>query len=426
MTTTTSETAIGWELECTAGTSNKYYRIAVVDTFTVFSYGRIGGAAQYSVQPHPSANSALDNALSQTREKAKKQYLLSAAPTKVALSSGDLAVLANRSTQSDGARRVNTLFERGWNEQGARLASAIPADPGEIRRQAADLLAGPPASAPATRRSGVKLKPVGETKRPGGQVYKPRTIAGHEDVALLRTARTRREHTLLSGPPGTGKTALIEAAYPEAEFLVCTADTAEADLVGTWVQDPDTGRFVWAPGPLQRSLINDVPLYVDEIALADPRVLSCLYAALDGRPAVQITANPLLPPVPVPAHWCLAASYNPDVPGARLSGALRDRFHHHVEVSSDFQLARELGVPDEAVSAAEHLDAQRRRGELTSSPQLRALLSFRDNEAAYGTRYALGSLISAAPPEERELTAAAFARAFGTSAKPLTMAGRHK
>jgi MoxR-like ATPase/predicted DNA-binding WGR domain protein len=424
VTTTTSETAIGWELECTSGTSNKYYRIAVVDTFTVFSYGRIGAAAQYAVQRYPSANDALDSALIQTREKAKKQYFLRATPTKVALSSGDLAVLANRSTQSDGARRVNTLLEDGWNEQGCRLPSVIPADDGEIRRQAADLLAGP-ASAPAPRRSGVKLKPVGETKRPGGQVYKPRTIAGHEDVALLRAARTRREHTLLSGPPGTGKTALIEAAYPEAEFLVCTADTAEADLVGTWVQDPETGRFVWAPGPLQRSLMNDVPLYVDEIALADPRVLSCLYAPLDGRPAVQITANPLLAPVSVPAHWCLAASYNPDVPGAHLSAALRDRFHHHVEVSSDFQLARELGVPDQAVSAAEHLDAQRRRGELASSPQLRALLAFRDNEAAYGTKYALGSLISAAPHEDRGVTAAAFARAFGVAAKPLTMAGRH-
>lgn len=259
----------------------------------------------------------------------------------------------------------------------------------------------------------VPLTPLGPQIRPNGAEYRPRHIGGFEDIALLRDARTRKEHVLFSGPPGTGKTALAEAAFVADakaehdgfEAIVGTADTTEADFVGTFVQNPKTGLFQWHPGPLHRSVIRNVPLIVDEIALIDPRVLSVLYGLMDGRGVLRIAMNPELDPMPVGDGWFVVAAYNPDVPGAVLSPALRDRFEHHIVVGTDWELAREMGVPDDVVEVAELLDDKRRKHEISWSPQLRTLLSYRQMASRRGRRYALANLLSKAPAEDRVVIA---------------------
>ncbi|WP_433259222.1 AAA family ATPase (plasmid) [Streptosporangium sp. CA-135522] len=261
----------------------------------------------------------------------------------------------------------------------------------------------------------VALAPVGERMRPNGQIYKPRQIGPHEDLALMRAAQLRRESVLLYGPPGTGKTAMIEAAYHDApglESVIGSADLTEADLVGTFVQDPVTRAFTWAPGPLHRSVLKDVPLLVDEIALIDPKVLSILYPLMDGRSVLQITMNPQLPPLKLGPRWMVVAACNPDVPGAQLSEALKSRFAHHLLVGTDWQLARELGVPDTVVTIAENLDRRRIKGEITWSPQLRELLSFRDLAPAYGPQYAAAALAASAPEHDRDELITALRKFF--------------
>lgn len=279
-----------------------------------------------------------------------------------------------------------------------------------------------------------RLEPVGETVLPNGVTYKPRSIAGHEDLAWLRRCRERQEHVLFYGPPGTGKTALAEAAFaPDAErvdpedaesafehfgmeTLVCSVDTTEADFLGTFVQDPNSGRFIWSPGPLQRAVEGNRPLYCDELFLADPRVLSStLYPLMDGRDTLRIPANPTLPPIPVRDGFFVVGSGNPDVPGAVFSEALRDRFVHHVEVNTDWKLARELKVPAAAVQVAKNLDKERRRGTISWSPQLRALLAYRDALEAFGQEYAVQSLLGKSPAEDREVIREAVLAKFGIS-----------
>lgn len=275
-----------------------------------------------------------------------------------------------------------------------------------------------------------------------GHPYIPRFIGPYQDVAFIRHARTRKEHTLFYGPPGTGKSAGAESAFfPDAKkrddgtlehlglhTIVCSADTTEADFLGTFVQDPETRTYPWIPGPLMRAVLDDVPLFVDEILLADPRVLSsCLYPLMDGRDVLRIPANPQLPPLPVGEGFFVIGAGNPDVPGAQFSEALRDRFHHHIEVTTDWALARKLKVPSWIVSVAKELDKERERGNLSWSPQMRALLAFRDDATLYGVRYAVAGLVGKAPVEDQALIRATLVKrpeVTWTRVRPLRLGGQ--
>ncbi len=274
------------------------------------------------------------------------------------------------------------------------------------------------------------LKPAGNQVRPNGEVYRPRSLGDHEDIAFLREARRHHENVLLYGPPGTGKTALAEAAFagPDGsgmEYIECSGDTAEADLVGTFLQDPASGLYNWIPGPLQRSVLADVPLFVDEIALPDPRVLAVLYGLMDGRRVLRIPMNPALDPIPVGPGWFVIAACNPDAPGANMSDALLSRFSHHVQVESDWDLAAELGVPSGLTTIARNLDRKRRDRLMTWSPQLREVLDFTAHAARYGTGYAADNLAGKAPagPDRDEVTSALRSRYPGVT--PLSLGARY-
>lgn len=281
-----------------------------------------------------------------------------------------------------------------------------------------------------------------EFPRPNGVMYTPRQIGGIQDIAYMRRNRDHQEHVLLYGPPGTGKSALPEAAFfPDAlentdgpgylhtgmETLICSIDTSEADFFGTYVQDPATGNFIWVPGPLQRAVEADIPLYVDEILLAESRVLSStLYPVMDGRGVLRIPMNPTLPPIPVGPGFFVIGAGNPNVPGANFSEALRDRFPHQVEVGTDWALARRLKVPNDIITVARALDQRRIEGDIDWSPQLRALLAYRANRAAFGQEYALNAMLGKAPVDDREIVEEELTRAFrGTEIVALRMGGRY-
>jgi hypothetical protein len=290
--------------------------------------------------------------------------------------------------------------------------------------------AGAFSNAPSTVDMASSLAPHGTQVRPNGVTYHPRSVAGaFEDVALLRSAREHQEHVLFYGPPGTGKTALCEAAFAQnttgtndgLETIVGTADTTESDFVGTFVEDPATKAWAWQPGPLHRSVLHNVPLLVDEIALVETRVLSVLYPLMDGRGVLRFPMNPQLEPLTVGKGWFVIAAFNPDVPGARMSEALVDRFEHHIEVGTDWDLAENLGVPKDIIIVARNLDGRRRNGDLTWSPQLRSLLSFARHEQRRGREYALANLLGKVPPEDRDEVHGVLTKALGVVIHPLKL-----
>ena len=334
------------------------------------------------------------------------------------------------------------------------MPSAPTPDVNAIKTKLADAMnAGPASAAGSASASSAKAASapsappaIGVQTRPNGHQYHPRALGHVEDLAFLRDCRDHGENVILTGEPGTGKSAMAEAAFVMdavpgvhhgIETLVGTADTTAADFLGTFVQDPDNANaFLWVDGPLTRSVKLGIPFLVDEVALIDPRELSVLYALMDGRGELLIPSNPKLAPIPVPKTWIAIGATNPNVPGAHMSEALLSRFHHHIEVPTDWDLALDLGVPQELVLAVRNLEARKFPEAKAGSsgvmvpavptyegfiPQMRDALAFTVTEDRFGRAFAISGLLRKCPPLDRAAFTAALNTAFGGKFAPLTL-----
>lgn len=264
---------------------------------------------------------------------------------------------------------------------------------------------------------------VGEAKylRPNGEYYYSRSWGEHSDVPVLRQARGKSMYGLLYGAPGCGKTALVEAAFcdePGGLYTVLgSGDTEVADLVGGYVQTP-SGGFIWEDGPLLKAAESGGVLLIDEIGLIDPKVLSIVYGLMDGRREYTVTANPERGTVKAADGFYVVAATNPNAPGVRLSEALLSRFTVHVEMTTDWGLARKLGCPVAIVTAAQNLAKKQQSSEVSWAPQMRELLAFRDLAKDFGTKFAIANLLAAAPELDRPVVADVFTRVFGEECRP--------
>ena len=264
---------------------------------------------------------------------------------------------------------------------------------------------------------------TGSTKhpRPNGEDYYTRSWGEHNDVEVLRQARKSSMYALLYGAPGCGKTALVEAAFfeePGGLYTVLgSGDTEVSDLVGGYVQTP-SGGFLWEDGPLVKAAESGGVLLIDEVGLIDPKVLSIVYGLMDGRREYTVTANPERGTVKAADGFYVVAATNPNAPGVRLSEALLSRFTIHVEMTTDWSLARKLGCPTPIVTAAQNLSKKQQTSEVSWAPQMRELLAFRDLAKSFGTKFAIANLLAAAPEIDRPIVADVFTRVFGEECRP--------
>ena len=254
--------------------------------------------------------------------------------------------------------------------------------------------------------------------RPNGDLYYGRKWGENTDVEVLRKAREANQFVMLYGVPGTGKTAMVEAAFPDDLYTILgSGDTEVADLVGGYVQTP-SGGFEWVDGVLTKAADEGKVLLIDEIGLIDPKVLSIVYGLMDGRKELVITANPERGTVKAKEGFYVVSATNPNVAGVRLSEALLSRFLVQVEMTTDWGLAKKLGVPQTAVVASQNLSKKMENGETSWSPQMRELLAFRDLSKLFGSKWAVQNLLAGAPEIDRPVASDVFTRVFGETIMP--------
>lgn len=262
------------------------------------------------------------------------------------------------------------------------------------------------------------LEGVEKYARPNGQDYYSRPWGEHSDIEVLRKAREASQYVLLYGAPGTGKTACVEGAFPDDLYTILgSGDTELSDFIGGYVQTP-SGSFEWVDGALVKSAEEGKVLLIDEIGLIDPKVLSAVYGLMDGRKEIAITQNPDRGTVKAKEGFFVIGATNPNAPGVRLSEALLSRFTVQVEMATDWNLAKKLGVPATAVSVAQNLAKKQANGEVMWSPQMRELLAFRDLVGIFGTKFAISNLLASSPEIDRPVVADVFTRVFGEECRP--------
>jgi hypothetical protein len=193
-----------------------------------------------------------------------------------------LTTLADR---AEAARLAGKPLRYEANSATATITPKTPAPPKPAAAASQSAASPAPPAAPKAPTPAPKGAP-GPVTRPGGQVYRPRVLAGMADVEALRAEGVP---ALLSGPPGTGKTSLVEAAFPD---LITVAGDAE---------EPD-GTYEFIYGPLIRAMQEGRVLFIN-----------------DATGCLVIWIPPATPRTPWPAHGSSSSPTPP--PPARRSPA---------------------------------------------------------------------------------------------------------
>jgi spore coat protein CotF len=87
-------------------------------------------------------------------------------------------------------------------------------------------------------------------------------------------------------------------------------------------------------------------------------------------------------------------------------------------MTTDWSLAKKLGVPAALCTAAQNLSKKMIAREVSWSPQMRELLAFRDLAKIFGTKWAVQNLLASSPEIDRPVASDVFTRVFGEAILP--------
>ncbi len=156
-----------------------------------------------------------------------------------------------------------------------------------------------------------------------------RVIVGKRDVIeRLLVALLAEGHVLIEDVPGIGKTRLARSlclalggTFQRIQF---TPDLLPTDVLGSLVYQPQSGSFVYHPGPIFANVI-----LADEVNRGTPRTQSALLEAMEER---QVTMERQTYPLPRP--FLVVATQNPvELEGTfPLPEAQLDRFLLRLQV----------------------------------------------------------------------------------------------
>ena len=141
---------------------------------------------------------------------------------------------------------------------------------------------------------------------------------------------------------------------------------------------------------------------------------------VDGRREIHIKAHKNEKVTAAPGFYVIAG-HNPGAHGAVLTEALSSRFCFQVEVSSDLDLAKRLGIHPKALTIAKNLRKRHNSGDVAWSPNLRELLGFRTIASVLGEDVAFANLVGIAPPEDRATVAEVVTNVLGREVTPLAL-----
>lgn len=204
-----------------------------------------------------------------------------------------------------------------------------------------------------------------------GDMYLSRTGIGPHDtdvetlVAWLDAPRNMVGAILLLSEPGTGKTALIEAAVTHADRTLtthlCTPDDTRDGLflrfVGENHGDPDSNGnpTPYTLGPIPFAAKHGHVLYMDEFMLLPDGVKPVTYPLSDGRrflPGGNVDGSDL----EVHPDFRLVLSSNPLVRGASLPEPIGSRCASTtLTIETSAEMLRDLSIDDSIVAAWEGL-----------------------------------------------------------------------
>ena len=243
------------------------------------------------------------------------------------------------------------------------------------------------------------------------------------DVEALRTLRAEGVPSLLAGPPGTGKSSLVEAAFPDLITVAGDGDTTVGGrFVGEYTQKPDgTYEFIYGPliramqegpGPFHRRRHLDQPGGAGGLLPGHGRPPRGDRQGAQGRDHHRrqrlLRGSRPQPGSPRRGPWT-------EGPGPAASPS-SSRSRPITTLGSG-----PLGIDSRAITAARNLATRQANGETGWAPQLRELLAFAKITRIFGLDTALANLAGVAPAEDRDVVADTLAKTFGKTVAPLAL-----